>query len=113
MLLDQNEENLLRSVALQNAKAVLLARERAEDALRLSETRLRAIFQQAAVGITITSLDGRFEEMNARFCQILGYPPEELRRLTFLDVTDPEDRPRMAEKSRRLRSGEMPDFVIE
>jgi hypothetical protein len=34
MKLDENEEKLLRSVALQNARAVLLARERAERELR-------------------------------------------------------------------------------
>jgi PAS domain S-box-containing protein len=113
MVLNEHEENLLRSVALQNARAVMHARERAEDALRQSETRFRAIFQQAAVGITITSLEGRFEEMNGRFCQILGYPPEELQRLTFLDLTDPEDRSRMDASIRRLRSGEISDFVIE
>ena len=61
-----DEEQRLRSVALQNANSILLARQRAEEdllrteqALRESEERLRAIFNQAAVGIAVASLDGQ------------------------------------------------------
>jgi two-component system cell cycle sensor histidine kinase/response regulator CckA len=38
---DENEEKQLRSVALQNAQSILLARQQAEEALRESEERLR------------------------------------------------------------------------
>src|SRR5688572_22752517 len=113
MILDQNEEELLRSVALQNARAVLLARERAEHALRGSEARFRAIFHQAAVGITITSLEGRFEEMNARCSQILGYSAEELRKLTLVDVTHPDDRKKTVQTLGRLRAEEIVENILE
>jgi PAS domain-containing protein len=42
---DANEERLLRSVALQNAQAVLLARERAERELRDSNERITNILE--------------------------------------------------------------------
>ena len=38
---EQDEEKLLRSVAFQNAKSILVARQKAEEALRESEERLR------------------------------------------------------------------------
>ena len=41
MAKDENEENRLRSVALQNAQSIRLARQQAEEALRESEERLR------------------------------------------------------------------------
>ena len=44
-----------------------------EEALRQSEERFRASFNQAAVGMAIAELDGRFEQVNERFTEILGY----------------------------------------
>src|SRR5689334_22699543 len=41
MEIEENEEALLRSVALQNARAVLLARERAEEDLHLAKNDLQ------------------------------------------------------------------------
>jgi PAS domain S-box-containing protein len=84
-----------------------------ERALRLSEERLRAMFSQAAVGIAVASIDGRFEEANAKFCAILGYPLEELRRLTFMDLTHPEDVERTRSEVRRLLDGEIPNYGLE
>ena len=63
------EDEQLRSVALQTAQSILAARQRADEklkeareALRESEQRFRAIFEQAAVGIAISDLDGRLAE---------------------------------------------------
>ena len=95
---DSNEENEIRSVALRNASSILAARQRAEqelhatkEALRDSEERLSAIFNQAAVGIAIANLDGHFEQANHRFLEILGYSLSELKELTFLAITHPDD----------------------
>jgi PAS domain S-box-containing protein len=59
--------------------------------LRQSEERLRAIFDQAPVGITISTLEGRFQHANAKAVDILGYPLDELQRMTFLDLTHADD----------------------
>ena len=67
------DEELLRSVALRNASSILRARVKAEqelgeakEALRASEELLRATFDQAAVGIVIIGLEGKFLEMNLK-----------------------------------------------
>jgi PAS domain S-box-containing protein len=60
-------------------------------ALRASAERLRAIFQEAPMGIAQADGDGRLIETNAAFQDMLGYSREELRGLTFADVTHPED----------------------
>ena len=54
-------------------------RRAAERALRASEERLAAVFSQAALGIAVADLDGRFQEANLKFCSIVGYSLEELR----------------------------------
>jgi PAS domain S-box-containing protein len=98
MAYEDDEDQQIRSVALQNAQTILLARQRAEEALRQtqeelrqSEQRLRAIFDQAAVGISISSLDGHFLQVNEKTVEILGYTHDELRGMTFLDLTHPDD----------------------
>ena len=66
-------------------------RRKAERALRASEERLRAVFTQAAVGIAVADLDGLLMEVNDKFCEVLGYSSEQLREMTFLQLTHAED----------------------
>jgi PAS domain S-box-containing protein len=49
--------------------------------------RLRAIFEQVAVGVAQFGLDGRFLLVNDRYCQIVGRGRDELLRQAFHDVT--------------------------
>jgi diguanylate cyclase (GGDEF)-like protein/PAS domain S-box-containing protein len=69
----------------------LTKRKQAESELRVSEERYRATFEQAAVGIVHTALDGSFIRCNQRFADIVGYTLEEIRSLTFQRITPPED----------------------
>ncbi|MBA3484196.1 MAG: PAS domain S-box protein [Pirellulales bacterium] len=91
---------------MQNASSIAAARQRTEE-------RLRAVFSQAAVGIAIADLDGKLQEVNARFCEIFGYTPEELRTRTFMALTHPDDLDRTRENVGRLLAGEIRDFTYE
>ena len=75
--------------------------------------RLQAIFEQAAVGIATSDLAGNYRDVNRRFCAMLGYGAEELRRMSFRDITHPEDVPRSAEEKRRLVAGETREYRRE
>jgi len=66
-------------------------RKAAELALRDSETRFRNYFEQALVGMAITSPDKRWVEVNGRLCEMLGYPREQLTQLTWDAITHPKD----------------------
>ena len=71
------------------------ARRRAEaarDAARTSAAGAQAFFEAASVGTAQADLRGRFLRVNARLSQITGYSHEELLRMSFLDVTHPDDR---------------------
>jgi PAS domain S-box-containing protein len=68
--------------ALVAARQYLAQRElgRVQATLRESERRFRAIFDNAAVGITYTDLDGpAIRDANNTFAKMVGYTPEELR----------------------------------
>ncbi len=66
-------------------------RKRAEEALQESEDRFRSFFEKAASGIAIVSPDFQFSDVNAAFCEFLGYTKSQLVKLTIADVTHPED----------------------
>jgi PAS domain S-box-containing protein len=62
-------------------------RKRAEEALRNSEERWRSVFENSAIGVALTDLNGRFLATNYVFQAMVGYTEEELSALTFLDLT--------------------------
>src|SRR5258705_5759224 len=56
-------------------------RKRAEQALRKSEERWRSVFENSAIGVALTDLNGRFLATNHVYQTIVGYTEEELRAL--------------------------------
>jgi PAS domain S-box-containing protein len=60
--------------------------KKAEEELRLSEERHRAIYDQAYIGISRISKMGRFLLVNERLCDMLGYNADELYKKTFYEL---------------------------
>jgi diguanylate cyclase (GGDEF)-like protein/PAS domain S-box-containing protein len=85
----------------------------AEMQLQDSEKRYRATFEQAAIGILHTSLDGRILRCNSRFGEIIGYTAEEVPKLTFQQITAPEDLGTSMEVLRDLIAGAIDNYVWE
>lgn len=67
-------------------------RKRAGEALRQSEERFRATFENAGIGMAIVDLDGHPIKCNSVLQKMLGYNSEELGRMVFTDFTHPDDR---------------------
>ncbi len=78
----------------------ITAEKRAVIALRESEERFHAVFDQAAVGITIANPGGYFIDSNHAYQSMLGYNKAELMQKSIYDITHPED----IEKYRQLES---------
>src|SRR5258708_3344756 len=72
---------------------------RAQNALRDSEQRFKAIFDQAAVGLTQATLNGRWLLVNQRFCEMLGYSRDELLNHSYMEFTHPDDLPAQLEQA--------------
>jgi PAS domain S-box-containing protein len=77
-------------------------RLRAEEALRKSESNFRRLFDQASDGILINDVDGRYTDVNAAGCQMLGFAREEIIGKTIADFIPMEDVPRLAEQTEQL-----------
>jgi diguanylate cyclase (GGDEF)-like protein/PAS domain S-box-containing protein len=88
-------------------------RRQAEADLRDSERRFRSLFDQAAVGIAQSDLQGRWLLVNDRLCAIYGYTREELLRRRFQDISDPDDLASDLAQYDRLLAGEIPSYGIE
>ncbi|MCC5629280.1 PAS domain S-box protein [Nostoc sphaeroides CHAB 2801] len=93
--------------------AEVTAAKQTEVALRESEERFRAMFNQAAVGITLVALDGRFLQVNPALCEITGYSHEELIQLNFQDITHPDDLEIDWENARRVLTKEISGYSLE
>lgn len=79
----------------EQARQVLLSaledQQRAEGALRESETRFRTSFDAPGIGMSLTGLDGRWLQVNPRLCEIVGYPAAELLQMSFRQIVHPDD----------------------
>jgi len=86
----------------------------AEDALRASEHRFKAVFEQAAVGVAQgDAATGQFVQVNQRFCEIVGRSRQEMEQLTFADITHPQDVDHSLKKARQLMAGTIREFSTE
>lgn len=63
-----------------------------EAQLRASEARFRNAFDYAPLGMALVSFAGEFIQFNDAMCALLGLSRDELRGLTHIGVTHPEDR---------------------
>lgn len=89
-------------------------RKRAEAALVASESRSRALFEQAAIGVAqIDTASGRFLEINHKYCEIVGYSAAEMKALDVASITHPDDFADDLANMERLRAGQIPDFSVE
>jgi len=74
---------------------------------------MESVFTHAAIGVAITTLDGRFVDVNDAFSRITGYTLKELRQTDFLSITHPDYRRSNAELARKLLAGEMPAYILQ
>jgi PAS domain S-box-containing protein len=88
-------------------------RKRAEEALRKSEERWRSVFENSAIGVALTDLNGRFLATNHVFQGMVGYTEEELRAVNFLDVTHEDYREANRALITELLEGKRRQFQIE
>src|SRR6202020_3391827 len=88
-------------------------RKQAEAALRKSEERWRSVYENWAMGVALTDLNGRFLAVNRAYEKMLGYTEEELRKLTFLEITEGDYRDANWELISELFDGKRQQFQIE
>jgi PAS domain S-box-containing protein len=92
------------------------ARKQAEERMRQSEQRFRAMFDHAGIGITLRPAQDRnlpWLEVNDKFCEMTGYSREEALRMSTTEITAPERTAGALRDKARLISGEVRSYVTE
>ena len=91
----------------------ITARKQAEASLLESERRFRRTFELAGSGVAHIGMDRRFLRVNRRLCEILGYPQDELLRLTGRQISHPDDLDVINAQRPRLYAGEIDAVRVE
>lgn len=87
--------------------------KRAEDALRRSDERFRRYFDLGLIGMAITSPGTGILQVNDEICNILGYDRGELLRLTWQEITHPDDLAADLAQFRRVVAGEIDRYALD
>jgi PAS domain S-box-containing protein len=104
---DDNEEMILE-IGLD-----ITDRKQAEEALRQSEAQLKAIFDNAAVGIGVINPEGQYLQMNLKWATMLGYSVTELLQLRNFDITHPQDLEITRTRLKQLLAGTIDGYQLE
>ncbi len=94
------------------ARVQAAERER-ERVLRESEERFRSYFEDSLVAMAITSPAKGWLVVNERLTHLLGYSEDELRALTWEQVTHPDDLDNDLHEYNRMLAGEIDGYSIE
>ncbi|MDO8567874.1 MAG: PAS domain S-box protein [Dehalococcoidales bacterium] len=85
----------------------------AEQLLRGSDARFRAVYEGAAVGIALSDMHGRVLDSNPALQKLLGYSGDELRGKLFAEFTHPDDVALGLELYRELFAGKRDNYQME
>src|SRR5271169_181120 len=88
-------------------------RKRAEESLRESESRFRSTLENAPTGMGIGTLDGKFLQVNRAFCEMFGYEKDELEKMSYKDITHPDDMASSRAKVQELMDGKISSYQLE
>jgi PAS domain S-box-containing protein len=95
------------------AKTDITDRKQAEAKLRESEERFRRVFEEGPLGVALVGRDHRFVKVNNAFCQMVGFDEAELVRMSFVDITHPDDVRADVELAEQLFKREIPSFRMQ
>ena len=89
------------------------ADKQAMSAVRESEARFRAIFEQSPIGKSLTAPDGAVLQVNQAFANMLGYTIPEMEGVAIASLTHAEDLAETQECGRIMLAGERDNCRME
>jgi PAS domain S-box-containing protein len=91
----------------------LSERKQMQEILRISQEDFSGYFNMGAVGMCVTTPDKGWVEVNEQLCHMLGYSREELKQLTWSELTHPHDLEADLELFNQTLRGEHDNYQID
>jgi PAS domain S-box-containing protein len=91
----------------------MLQNNLSQSNLSESELLFTSVFEQVAVGLAYLDLEGYYQMVNQKFCEIVGYSQSELLTKNFAEITHPEDLTVSRSLNDQLAASEIPVFAME
>ncbi|MBE2258278.1 MAG: EAL domain-containing protein [Rhodobacteraceae bacterium] len=110
-MLQQNQQQLAENASRLRRQVKALQTTRAD--LRGSELRLRSFYDLGLVGVAITAPDQRWIHTNEYTCRLLEYAEHELHRMSWSQVTHPDDLGAEIERFEALLAGGVDGYELE
>ena len=110
---EANQLLQLQIEVTQNASSEHELAQRAVNALKQSDARFHAVFENSAVGIVLMSLERRPIAINAVTEKIIGYSFKEVQHIDPRSLAVPEDRSMDDELFKDLVEGKRESYVME
>jgi len=88
-------------------------RKKMEESLREKEARFRGYFEHSQVGMAVTSPTKGWVEANDQLQRMLGYTLDELREMTWAELTHPDDLEADAKQFERMLAGEIDHYGLD
>ena len=107
------------SLVLDNAnlytqlKHELAERKQMQEVLRISQENFMGYFNMGAVGMSVSTAGRGWVEVNDELCRMLGYSKEELKQLTWNELTHPDDINAEMELYNQAMRGERDTYQID
>lgn len=87
---DYDQFDIDRLSLLSENTLTVIMHKQAEEALRESEEKYRALYEGSSDGFVRVDMDGNIKEFNQAYKNMTGYSKEELLKKTYMDLTPPE-----------------------
>ncbi|HLE05134.1 MAG TPA: PAS domain S-box protein, partial [Anaerolineales bacterium] len=96
----------------ERAQREIADRQRAQEALRQSEERYRAVAETAFTGITLLDTENRLTFVNPAFAELLGYQAEALLGVSLADLMEPDQFAKVRDQARIHERGERSQYEL-
>ncbi|MBF0187707.1 MAG: PAS domain S-box protein [Magnetococcales bacterium] len=87
--------------------------DRQLEALKESEGRFRSYFDLGLIGMAITSLEKGWVQYNDRLCEILGQTRASMQKVSWSDITHPDDVEKDLTQFNRVLAGEIDGYTLD
>lgn len=102
-----------KAIRMIGAMQDITLKKNLEAKLRHSEELFKEAFEHSPAGMALVDREGAYIEVNEKLCQMLGYSNQEMKSLTFQEITYEDDLAADLKNKINLDSGQIPKFGLE